>query len=295
MHAGSASPSSMDLEDLCHRVPSLLQTLPSASLLNLMATSRQLRCLVQQSITILTLPRHCHPEDNTMLAAATTWPNVTKIELTDHCQLSWWPASPAWSWMKQLDLKWSTLGAAGAQKLQSIPLPHLSSLNMSRTGLNTAAIEQLAKASWPELQEHDVSNNQLGSAGMEQLCKGTWPQLTKLILGGNDLDTDAITWLVTANWPNLTSLHLAGNKLSASSMEMLASAAWRSTMLELNLTANKLDTRAVAALCVHPWACLIALDLSFNCLQPSAIGHLDPCCDAQVELLGLVNQQGASP
>ena len=113
----------MDLQEFCRRIPIFLETLPLASLRTLLATSRHLRLLVHQSAKSLTLPRpESHPED-VMVLAANSWPNLTKLKVTDNnCQLAWMVA-PCWSHLKHLDLAGSNLGVVGIQKLQSVLSP----------------------------------------------------------------------------------------------------------------------------------------------------------------------------
>lgn len=111
------------------------------------ATCRQRSSLADQ-VTEVT-----EPEDLMLLAKS--WPNLVKLVITDQQSLSEWPVAPApgWAQLQHLNLRGSNLGAAGAQKLQAVPLPHLSSLNPLCTGINTAAIKHLIKASWPALEE----------------------------------------------------------------------------------------------------------------------------------------------
>ena len=291
---------SVALINILQMAPRLLQSLCPKTMATLSSTSRQLRCMVHEHVTSISIIQHNGHGTQyqiTELQVLTNghWPHLqrlnikyrAKLEMAAIRQLS----KASWSSLTSLDLSRNSLSADAISQLVLGQWPALKRLNLSYNRLDTAAIALLTQADWP-LEELQLSDNRIGVEAMEELIQGRWPKLSQLTLrwnnlntrtiavlaqvqwplryldlGQNRLDANAMTHLGRGRWPNLETLIWAGNCVApAETIGKLCEAAWPH-LVSLNLSRVLLSGADIAGLCNTYWPELSALDLASNCLD----------------------------
>ena len=288
------------LIDILQMAPRLLQSLCPKTMATLSSTSKQLRCMVHEhatSVSIIQHNGHGTQYQITELQVLTNgnWPHLqrlnikyrAKLEMAAIRQLS----KASWSSLTNLDLSRNCLSADAISQLVLGKWPALKRLNLSYNRLDADAIALLTQADWP-LEELQLSDNKIDVEAMEQLIQGRWPKLSQLTLrwnnlntrtiavlaqvqwplqyldlGHNPLDANAMTHLGRGRWPNLETLIWAGNCVApAETIGKLCEAAWPH-LVSLNLNRVLLSGADIAGLCNAYWPKLSIVDLASNCLD----------------------------
>ena len=137
-----------------------------------------------------------------------------------------------------------------ASALAKLPLPHLTSLDLSKTDLTAAAMSQLASVDLPVLRYLDLGHNQLDASGVYWLVQGNWP-LKDLHLSHNRLDANAVQHLVNGVWPSLQFLSQAGNPLGQRGVKELTKGNWPQ-LKHLDVDLQMLDSHSAVELGLNP-------------------------------------------
>ena len=283
-------PEAATLVDVLQMAPTLLQSLLPADLGAVSSTSRQLRCLVHEHATKITIIRHYWDKSYdtrcpiTELQALSNggWPRLQCLNLKYRADLGADAIrnlnTASWSRLASLDLSRNSIGTDAMSQLVLGKWPALKHLDLSYSDLRSAAIVLLSKADWP-LEVLNLSGNKIDVEGMKELVQGSWPSLTQLSLQQNYLDVDAMKVLAKAPWP-LQRLDLRDSVLlklipkdEALAMAEAASGKWPD-MQELKLAGNTLNAQVIATLCQADWPNLVSLDLSKCSLYGSDIAGL---------------------
>ena len=150
--------------DLLQTAPRLLQILNPNALAALASSSRQLRLLVHEHVTKLTIIEH---------SGYGTEYQVTALEVLAHGH---------WPQLRTLNLKYRARLEPGAvAQLAKAHWTNLVSLDLSRNSLGEAALADLVTAQWPALKHVNLSHNRLDAAAIAHLVKADW-SLEKLEL-----------------------------------------------------------------------------------------------------------------
>ena len=295
------------LIDILQMAPRLLQSLCPKTMATLSSTSKQLRCLVHEHVTSVSIIQHNGHGTQyqiTELQVLTNgnWPHLqrlnikyrAKLEMAAIRQLS----KASWISLTSLDLSRNSLSTDAISQLVLGKWPALKHLNLSYNRLDTAAIALLTQADWP-LEELQLSDNRIGVEAMEELIQGRWPKLSQLTLrwnnlnsqtiavlaevlwplryldlGQNPLNAHAMEHLGRGRWPNLETLIWAGNCVApAETIGKLCKAAWPH-LVSLNLSRVLLSGADIAGLCSAYWPKLSEIDLASNCLDEVSMMYL---------------------
>lgn len=144
--------------DALQTAPRLLQLLSTKALSALASTSRQLRSLIHQHVTSITIIEH---------NGYGTEYQVTELQILVHTR---------WPQLQKLNLKYRARLEPGAvAQLARAQWSTLVSLDLSRNSLGEAAMSQLVAGSWPVLKEINLSHNKLDTAAIAWLIKADWP------------------------------------------------------------------------------------------------------------------------
>lgn len=155
----SSSPAATSpLIDVLQTAPRLLQLLSTKALSALASSSHQLRSLIHQHVTSITIIEHNgygteYQVTELEILVQTHWPQLQKLNLKYRARLE--PGAVA----QLARAQWSTL----------------VSLDLSRNSLGEAAMSQLVAAKWPVLKEINLSHNKLDTAAIAWLIKADWP------------------------------------------------------------------------------------------------------------------------
>ena len=144
--------------DVLQTAPRLLQLLNSKALTALASTSTQLRSLVHEHVTSITVIEHC---------GYGTEYQVTELQIL---------VQGNWPQLQTLNLKYRARLEPGAvAQLARAHWPNLVSLDLSRNGLGEAAVSQLIAGNWPALKSVNLSHNKLDAAAIAWLIQADWP------------------------------------------------------------------------------------------------------------------------
>ena len=158
--------------------------------------------------------------------------------------------SAALETVEELSLSDNNLGAEGTEALAAARLPHLRSLNLTRTWPTHAGVQALAGASF-------------------------FPGLYVLALSGNSLPPPAAAALAQASCGSLRVLNLDGNRIGGRGAAALAGAENLTGLLVLDLAEAGLDDDGAEALAGSDHLSgLLYLNLYGNEFTPAAAGRL---------------------
>ena len=144
--------------DVLQTAPRLLQLLNSQALARLSSTSRQLRSLVHEHVTSITILEH---------NGYGTEYQITELEILVH---------GIWPQLQHLNLKYRARLEPGAvAQLARAQWSNLVTLDLSRNSLGEAAMSQLIAGHWPALKAINLSHNKLDTAAISWLTKAEWP------------------------------------------------------------------------------------------------------------------------
>ena len=144
--------------DVLQTAPRLLQLLSTKALSALASSSRQLRSLIHQHVTSITIIEH---------NGYGTEFQVTELEIL---------VQTRWPQLQKLNLKYRARLEPGAvAQLAKAQWSTLVSLDLSRNSLGEAAMSQLVAGNWPVLKEINLSHNKLDTAAIAWLIKADWP------------------------------------------------------------------------------------------------------------------------
>ena len=216
------------LTDMLQLAPELLQSLCPKAMATLSSASKQLRSIVHQHVTSISIIQH---------NGHGTQYQITELQvLTDG----------NWPHLKHLNIKYrAKLEMAAITQLSKASWSSLTSLDLSRNSLGTDAISQLVLGMWPALKRLNLDHNRLDTAAIALLNQADWP-LEELHISDNRLDADAMEVLVQGSWPKLTKITLRWNRLNADSVAVLAKVQW--PLQYLDLSSNLLDVNAMTHL-----------------------------------------------
>ena len=307
-----ASTEAATLVNVLHAAPTLLQSLCPAAMGAVSSTCTQLRCLVHEHVTKMTIIKQWGKRHDTQCAVTDLqalmkgrWPCLQYLKLRYRAakvgletgafkQLT----AASWSSLARLDLSQNPFGADAMSQLVLGKWPALRNLNLSYCLLDSAAIASLSKANWP-LEALNLGGNSIDTEAMKQLVQGSWPKLAQLGLQRAYVDVGAtevlakaqwplrcldlsysgfranaaMTQLAKGKWPQLEELKLDGNRLNAEGIVNLGQADWPH-LASLNLASCHLHGANIAGLCQAHWPRLSTLDLTGNKLDESSMTHL---------------------
>lgn len=234
------------------------------------ATSRQLRCLVHDQVTSITIVQYRERD--------------TQYQF-EHLQLL---VSGRWPCLQCLKIEYREKPDTQAIR----QLNKTASLDLSINLLGVEAMSQLVLGNWPALKHLELSHNKLDTTAIALLAQADWP-LEVLQLGDNRIDVEAVKILTAAQWP-LRQLDLGQYWLDGGALLHLCSGRWPD-LQTLVLARNCLGARVhpTAQLCQTDWQHLVSVNLS-NCLLFNAdillagalakAVHLDLSCNGLDEV-----------
>lgn len=145
------------LTDVLQSAPRLLQMLNSKALSALASTSRQVRSVIHEHVTSVTIIEH---------NGYGTEYQVTELAILVH---------GSWPQLQHLNLKYRARLEPGAvAQLARAQWSNLVSLDLSRNSLGEAGMSQLVAGSWPALKAINLSHNKLDTAAIACFIKADW-------------------------------------------------------------------------------------------------------------------------
>lgn len=150
-------------------------------------------------------------------------------------------------------------------------LRQLSSINWMGNSLGPPGAEAIAHWPAPGLYDLDISSNHTGATGARYLGQSEWiKNLRRLNLAENNLREEGIGCLAPFLGRFLRTLILDSNLLEANSGHSLSASPARESMINLELSRNRLGNQGWQFLAEKPWPRLRHIGLMLNDIGPDA-------------------------
>ena len=239
--------------------PPLRATLTSPDWTALAACSRQLRQVVKQSTTAITIQDPSHVQQ----VLQGTWPNLALIKVQPAAVLACGPSLEALFTGELQLVAWLHCGFTFHPSEYCEATQPSDNLKAFRKQQSMTAL--VVK---PAAQQDQFAQHVALTAAFSHIHSSAWRCLDHLIVKLHLLDAEIMARLVETDLSCLKILDLRGNHLGVAAFQHLACGAW--PLLEkLDLTNTRLDVAAMPALTKVAWQDLQKLALSSCDLAPN--------------------------
>lgn len=224
-----------------------------------------------KSLEVINLERNfikAHGVKN--LSANESWKNIRALNLNNNpigAEGAGFLSQAVWTNLETLELVWSQLGAAGAQKLsRNKSWVKLKNLNLSENAIgDKGATELSTNTIWAQLEKLNLQSNWIGNSGIAELIKNkTWTKLKELNLQNNSIGDARIADLgQNAVWTELRALYLGWNSVGDAGIISLSQSKIFPNLEEISLQGNRFGLEGVLALSKNTsWKKLKAINLT---------------------------------